>query len=98
MNVNEVIANIANNNSKYFDIPIDPNDDVNKSQSTNDTFPTAGKMALIHYFIILKKSLDLLMESLLCKSKEFENNVKIGRTQLEEAVPTTLGKSFKAYY
>jgi fumarate hydratase, class II len=102
MNVNEVIANRAIEmmggklGSKK---PIHPNDHVNKSQSTNDVFPTA-----MHIAIALKSrekllpSLKLLEKQLEKKSKEFKNIVKVGRTHLQDATPLTLGQEFSGYH
>ena len=102
MNVNEVIANRAIEmmggklGSKK---PVHPNDHVNKSQSTNDVFPTA-----MHIAIALKAkekllpSLKLLEKELFKKSKEFKNIVKVGRTHLQDATPLTLGQEFSGYY
>ena len=101
MNVNEVIANRAiemmggKMGSKK---PVHPNDHVNKSQSTNDVFPTA-----MHVAIALKTkekllpSLKLLEKTLANKSKEFKNIVKVGRTHLQDATPLTLGQEFSGY-
>ncbi len=102
MNVNEVISNRAIQmmggklGSKK---PIHPNDHVNKSQSTNDVFPTA-----MHITIALKAkekllpSLKLLEKELFKKSKEFKNIVKVGRTHLQDATPLTLGQEFSGYH
>jgi len=102
MNVNEVIANRAIQmmggklGSKK---PIHPNDHVNKSQSTNDVFPTA-----MHIAIALKTkekllpSLKLLEKELAKKSREFKNIVKVGRTHLQDATPLTLGQEFSGYH
>ena len=102
MNVNEVIANRAIQmmggklGSKK---PVHPNDHVNKSQSTNDVFPTA-----MHIAIVLKTkekllpSLKLLEKELAKKSKEFKSIVKIGRTHLQDATPLTLGQEFSGYH
>ena len=102
MNVNEVIANRAIEmmggklGSKK---PVHPNDHVNKSQSTNDVFPTA-----MHIAIVLKTkekllpSLKLLEKELAKKSKEFKNIVKVGRTHLQDATPLTLGQEFSGYH
>lgn len=100
MNVNEVIANraleILGESKGRYDI-ISPLNDVNKYQSTNDTFPTALKIAAICKFMELEKVVIKLQESLQAKEREFSDIVKIGRTQLQEAVLTTLGKEFSAY-
>jgi len=101
MNVNEVIANRANEllghplGKKY---PIHPNDDVNRSQSSNDTFPTAM------YIAIYKKvvehtlpALEQLYQTLVKKSEAFWTIVKIGRTHFMDATPLTLGQEFSGY-
>ena len=100
MNVNEVIANIANEilggglgTYEY----IHPNDHVNKGQSTNDVIPSAGKIALIRYIGVLKIEVDKLITSFEKKAKEFDYYIKMGRTQLQDAVPIKLGQEFKAY-
>jgi fumarate hydratase class II len=101
MNTNEVISNraieIAGGKMGSKD-PIHPNDDVNKAQSSNDTFPTAMHISAveeIHRRLIpmVTKLRDALEE----KSKEFENIIKIGRTHLMDAVPLTLGQEFSGY-
>ena len=74
-----------------------PNDHVNCSQSTNDVIPTAGKMTVIEFSEELKKTLTSLIESLETKAREFDDVIKMGRTQLEDAVPIRLGQEFKAY-
>lgn len=101
MNVNEVISNRAIQilggtiGSKE---PIHPNDDVNKSQSSNDTFPTAMHIAS-YQFIVQKTlpSLKTLQKTLETKAKEFQSIVKIGRTHLMDATPLTLGQEFSGY-
>ena len=101
MNFNEVIANRAIEilggelGSKY---PVHPNDHVNMSQSTNDTFPTAINIAAvesIHYSLI--PSVKRLRSSLDKKSKEFGSIVKLGRTHLQDATPLSLGQEFSGY-
>ena len=100
MNINEVVANIANEHLGgglgTYD-KVHPNDDVNKGQSTNDVIPTAGKIALIRYFMSLSDETKNLIKSLEGKSKEFEDIIKMGRTQLQDAIPISLGQEFKAY-
>lgn len=100
MNVNEVLANraleILGKAKGNYDI-VSPLGDINKYQSTNDTFPTALKIAAINKFRTLEKSIIELQEALERKEKEFSSIVKIGRTELTEAVLTTLGKEFSAY-
>ena len=102
MNINEVIANRGHvlNGGKLEDLNkiLHPNDDVNKSQSSNDTFPTA--MHIASYKIISEKTLPSLINLknvLLTKSKEFMQIVKIGRTHLMDATPLTLGQEFSGY-
>lgn len=100
MNVNEVIANRAIELLGYdkgrYDI-VDPIEDINLYQSTNDTYPTALKIACIRLLRNLEKQVTSLQESLQEKEKKFADITKIGRTQLMDAVPTTLGKEFSAY-
>lgn len=100
MNVNEVIANkaleIIGESKGSYDV-VSPLSDVNKYQSTNDTFPTALKIAAIFKLRELEKATIELQEALQRKEQEFSEIVKIGRTQLVEAVLTTLGKEFSAY-
>jgi fumarate hydratase class II len=101
MNLNEVIANRAIElaggvlGSKT---PVHPNDDVNKSQSSNDTFPTAMHIAaateITHRLLPAVEALANLLEK---KSREFADMVKIGRTHLMDAVPLTLGQEFSGY-
>ena len=102
MNVNEVIANRAIQmmggklGSKK---PVHPNDHVNKSQSTNDVFPTAMHIAIaIKAKEKLLPSLKFLEKELIKKSKEFKNIVKVGRTHLQDATPLTLGQEFSGYH
>ena len=102
MNVNEVIANRAHvkNGGMLADkIKIlHPNDDVNKSQSSNDTFPTA--MHIASYMVIEGTTLpgmQILRDAFACKSDEFRYVVKIGRTHLMDAVPLTLGQELSGY-
>ncbi|MFL2573593.1 MAG: class II fumarate hydratase [Flavobacteriales bacterium] len=102
MNVNEVIANIAhlNKGGKIDDKIkfIHPNDDVNKSQSSNDTFPTAMHIAAVTTLKenLIPSLLDLKIE-FEKKSKEFNEVVKIGRTHLMDATPLTIGQEFSGY-
>jgi len=101
MNTNEVIANRAIEISGGVlgsKKPIHPNDDVNKAQSSNDTFPTAMHIAAveeIHRRLI--PMLTKLRDALQKKSDEFRNIIKIGRTHLMDAVPLTLGQEFSGY-
>jgi len=102
MNTNEVIANRAHviNGGELEDTEkaIHPNDDVNKSQSSNDTFPTG--MHIAAYKMIVETTIPGVMQlrnTLNAKSKEFMNVVKIGRTHLMDATPLTLGQEFSGY-
>ena len=100
MNANEVIANRAIEilGGKKGDYTIvNPNDDVNCGQSTNDVIPTAGKMTSLHLLQNLKKQLLRLYDALNEKAKEFDHVIKMGRTQMQDAVPIRLGQEFKAY-
>ena len=102
MNVNEVIANRAIEilgGKKGSKKPVHPNDHVNKSQSTNDVFPTAMHMAIaMEATEKLIPDLKLLNLQLKKKSKEFNKIVKIGRTHLQDATPLTLGQEFSGYH
>ena len=102
MNVNEVIANRAIEilkGKRGTKKPVHPNDHVNKSQSTNDVFPTAMHISVATEIINkLIPSLKLLENSLKKKSIEFKKIVKIGRTHLQDATPLTLGQEFSGYY
>ncbi len=100
MNANEVIANIANvslgGTLGHYE-HIHPNDHVNLGQSTNDVIPTAGKIAIIRYIEDLAADTEKLIAAFDNKAEEFDDYVKMGRTQLQDAVPITLGQEFKAY-
>ncbi len=102
MNVNEVIANRAIEilkGKKGTKKPVHPNDHVNKSQSTNDVFPTAMHISVaIETINKLLPNLKLLENALKKKSREFRNIVKIGRTHLQDATPLTLGQEFSGYH
>ena len=102
MNVNEVIANCAHvlvgNKLGVGETVLKANDDVNKSQSSNDTFPTAMHIAC--YKMVMEKTIvgvEQLRNTLEAKSKEFKTVVKIGRTHLMDATPLTLGQEFSGY-
>jgi len=95
MNLNEVIANRATQLDNS--IPIYPNDDVNMSQSSNDTFPTAMKIATTLQIPALLEAIDTLIESFQIKQKEFEGIVKVGRTHLQDAVPLFLSDELSGY-
>ncbi|SFM94044.1 aspartate ammonia-lyase [Algoriella xinjiangensis] len=100
MNANEVIANIAlehlgKQKGEYQFCS--PNDHVNLSQSTNDAYPSALKIALFEMNKPLVDALENLSTSFQSKAKEFENVIKMGRTQLQDAVPMTLGQEFEGF-
>ncbi|MBF0582030.1 MULTISPECIES: aspartate ammonia-lyase [Corynebacterium] len=100
MNANEVIANLALEKLGYpkghYDV-INPNDDVNMSQSTNDAYPTGFRLGLHFALDQLIKHLDALERAFEAKGKEFKNILKMGRTQLQDAVPMSLGQEFTAF-
>jgi len=100
MNANEVIANIAleilgHKKGEY--VYCHPNNHVNKSQSTNDAYPTAIKIALYNSNKKITAVLKTLADSFNKKGKEFAHIIKMGRTQMQDAVPMTLGQEFEAY-
>jgi len=101
MNVNEVIANRAieiMGGKKGSKKPVHPNDHVNKSQSTNDVFPTAMHISVAQETINkLLPNLKILEKALNKKSKEFNKIIKIGRTHLQDATPLSLGQEFSGY-
>ena len=100
MNANEVIANRAIEilGGKKGDYSIvNPNDHVNCGQSTNDVIPTAGKMTSLRLLHRLKAELLRLHKALCGKAEEFDHVLKMGRTQMQDAVPIRLGQEFKAY-
>lgn len=100
MNANEVIANRANEimggglGTYEF---VHPNDHVNMGQSTNDVYPTSGKLGALFLLPELFDELNKLHQSLMNKAKEFDSVIKMGRTQLQDAVPIRLGQEFNAY-
>ena len=100
MNANEVIANraleIAGYNKGQYQ-HIHPLNHVNMSQSTNDVYPTAIKVSLIIELNALLAEMQLLRESFAAKANEFSSVIKMGRTQLQDAVPMTLGQEFSTY-
>jgi len=101
MNVNEVIANRAiemMGGKKGSKKPVHPNDHVNKSQSTNDVFPTAMHISVAQETINkLLPNLKILEKELNKKSNEFKNIIKVGRTHLQDATPLSLGQEFSGY-
>ena len=100
MNANEVIANRAIEilGGKKGDYSVvNPNDHVNCGQSTNDVIPTAGKMTSLRLLKVLKEELLRLHKTFAQKAEEFDHVIKIGRTQMQDAVPIRLGQEFHAY-
>jgi aspartate ammonia-lyase len=100
MNTNEVVANMANKKAgkplgTYF--PVHPNDHVNRSQSTNDSFPTAMRLAILETSKGLVTQLETLSQELHLKAEKWMLIPKSGRTHLQDAVPMTLGQEFAAY-
>lgn len=97
MNANEVIANRAiellGGQKGDYSI-VHPNDHVNCGQSTNDVIPTAGKMTSLRLLKNLKKELLRLHDAFSAKSEEFDHVIKMGRTQMQDAVPIRLGQEF----
>ncbi|MFI0780516.1 lyase family protein, partial [Streptomyces sp. NPDC021212] len=100
MNANEVIANraleILGHGKGEYGI-LHPNEDVNLSQSTNDVYPTAVKVATIIAVRELHAAMTVLREAFAAKAEEFREVLKMGRTQLQDAVPMTLGQEFSSY-
>jgi aspartate ammonia-lyase len=100
MNANEVLANRANEmlgGSRGVYDPVHPNDHVNMAQSTNDSIPTAIRLAVLSILPDLLEAMGLLAKALLAKGKEFDSIVKTGRTHLQDATPIRLGQEFAAY-
>ena len=100
MNTNEVIANVGltmmgHNKGEYKFLH--PNDHVNLSQSTNDSYPSAIKIATYDDIGTLFESIKLLRDSFAKKAEEFKDVIKMGRTQVQDAVPMTLGQEFHAF-
>lgn len=100
MNANEVIANLAlellGEEKGNYKI-IHPNDHINKCQSTNDAYPTAFRVALYNHLIELIEAMKVIHQSFEKKSVEFKSILKMGRTQLQDAVPMSLGQEFNAF-
>lgn len=100
MNTNEVVANLALEHLGYqrgrYDV-IHPNDDVNMAQSTNDAYPTGFRLGLYAEITRLADALDSLQQAFHAKGEEFHDVLKMGRTQLQDAVPMTLGEEFHAF-
>lgn len=100
MNANEVIANLAlevMGRSKGDYQALHPNNDVNMAQSTNDAYPTAIRLGLLLGHDALLASLDSLIQAFAAKGEEFAGIIKMGRTQLQDAVPMTLGQEFRGF-
>lgn len=100
MNTNEVIANIALEYLGYDKgdyESINPNNDVNMAQSTNDAYPTAIRLGVLLSNEKLMTSLESLVSAFSHKAKEFSHMLKMGRTQLQDAVPMTIGQEFQAF-
>ena len=100
MNANEVIANMGLENMGYEKgdyHQLHPNNDVNLSQSTNDAYPTSARLAILFSHCDLVVALTDLRGAFQNKADEFSEIIKIGRTQLQDAVPMTLGQEFQAY-
>ena len=100
MNANEVIANIglAKMGLAYGQYEyLHPNNDVNRSQSTNDVYPSAARVAIVFAATPLKETIGKLQRSLMDKAEAFSGILKMGRTQLQDAVPMTLGQEFHAF-
>ena len=100
MNMNEVLASRANEilgHSRNSQEPVSANDHANMSQSTNDVYPTAIKIATIFGLRDLSAELKLLIDTLCEKGEEFANLLKLGRTEMQDAVPITLGQEFSAW-
>ncbi len=100
MNINEVIANrgleiLGHEKGEYK--YLHPNNDVNLSQSTNDSYPTGLRIALFEKIYELMEAMKVLKKSFVKKSAEFNDVIKMGRTQLQDAVPMTLGQEFHTY-
>jgi aspartate ammonia-lyase len=101
MNMNEVIANRASqlcNEALGSYQTLHPNNDVNLSQSTNDAYATAVRLSILLDYGRLTEALDRLSATLKIKADEFADVIKLGRTQLQDVVPMTLGQSFHAFH
>jgi aspartate ammonia-lyase len=100
MNVNEVLANRANEllgGARGTYTPVHPNDHVNMAQSTNDTIPTNIRLACLSQLDALTGAFEALRDALAAKGREFDHIVKAGRTHLQDAMPIRLGQEFAAY-
>ena len=100
MNINEVLANIGLELMGYQKGEyqyLNPNDHINKCQSTNDTYPTGFRIAVYNSIIKLIEAINKLSQGFKIKADEFKTIIKMGRTQLQDAVPMTLGQEFYAF-
>lgn len=101
MNINEILTNrgieLLGGQKGDFTV-LHPNDDVNKGQSTNDVYPTAGKLTMLKKIPALMSELQRLSGAFKQKADEFKDIMKLGRTQLSDAVPMSLGQEFHAYH
>jgi aspartate ammonia-lyase len=100
MNANEVITNVAlemAGREKGDYAYLSPIDHTNRSQSTNDVYPTAIKLGISLVHVSLLEEIDLLRQAFLAKAREFHDVLKVGRTQLQDAVPMTLGQEFHGF-
>src|SRR6476620_2954027 len=100
MNVNEVLANRANEilgGERGTYAPIHPNDHVNMAQSTNDVIPTAMRLATLATLPSLLEAMDMLARAFLARGQAFDDVIKSGRTHLQDATPIRLGQEFSAY-
>lgn len=100
MNANEVIANraieIMGGEKGDYSV-VNPNDHVNYGQSTNDVFPSCGRLTTLKLLYKAQAELERLYKALVKKSEEFDHVIKMGRTQLQDAIPIRLGQEFRAY-
>jgi len=100
MNINEVIANrgleIMGHKRGEYEY-LHPNSDINMAQSTNDVYPSAIRLGILLSYKKLKKSMSKLSIEFLRKSEKYQDVIKVGRTQLQDAVPMTLGQEFKVW-
>ena len=100
MNVNEVLANRANEilgGTRGSYAPVHPNDHVNMAQSTNDTIPTAMRLGTLALYPAFSAALDRLAQAFLAKGKQYDHVIKSGRTHLQDATPIRIGQEFTAY-
>lgn len=95
MNVNEVVANLAN--KLHPDLNILPNDDVNRGQSSNDTYPTAMNIVAVEALDCLEPAIKRLIDELKIKQNKYWKTVKVGRTHLQDATPITFGQEISGY-